>query len=413
MSNCVEARGVTTAGSSSRTFQSRVALLVDLATSFGRRVLEGVHSHPARQNWELLAESWGDFGAGDLLEGDRPDGIIFDGQSPELLQALTKVRLPMVDVQGVLNDGSASSVTADYDQVGRVAAGHLRERGFNQTGFLGLKNSPVSDLIEQAFVTASGEYTRQQVRFQTSLDWSGQQREFRQELSEWLESLPRPCGVLAADDVAARRLLQACRRLNVRVPEDLGVIGVGNYEMVTAVSDPTLSSVVIPARAIGYQAADSLHQMLSGGSISRIRLPAPAVAARHSTDLLAFESGLMRQAMEWMQAHLTESVRIPALSSHLCVSRRLLEQHFQTALGYGPAEQLRRLRLRRAEQLLRESDLSLAVISRMSGLVTAERLCVLFRQYLNLTPGEYRKMLTQPERSQFSAEELKPKQISG
>lgn len=396
MSNCVEA-GISPA-SPHRSSQPRVALLVDLATSFGRRVLEGVHSHPARQNWELLAESWGDFGAGDLLEGDRPDGVIFDGQSPELLHALAHSDLPMVDVQGVLSGGSASSVTADYEQVGRVAADHLRERGFIYTAFLGLRDSPVSAQIERAFVNCTREFSRRQDSFHTSLDWSGQQRTFRLALSEWLETLPRPCGVLAADDVAARRLLQACRKQNVRVPEDFGVIGVGDYEMVTTVSDPTLSSVVIPARSIGYEAAGSLHGLLNGDGPIHLRLPAPAVAARHSTDLLAFESGLLRQALEWMHAHLTESVRIPALSSHLCISRRLLEQHFQAGLGYGPAEQLRRLRLRRAEQLLRESDLGLSVIAKMSGLVTAERLCVLFRQYLNLTPGEYRRVLSQPER---------------
>lgn len=378
----------------------RVALLVDLATSFGRRVLEGVHSHPDRQNWELLAESWGDVGAADLLVAGRPEGIIFDSQSPELLEILARVQRPLVDLTGAFTGAQASSVTADYDQVGQLAALHLRERGFTQVGYLGLLGSQLSAQIERAFLDGCSDFANSSWTHKTPRDWSGQQDAQRQALTDWLAALPRPCGVLAADDVAARRLLQACRKLAVRVPEDLGLIGVGDYEMVTFISDPNLTSVVIPAREIGYQAAQCLADMFQGEPARQLKLPVTSLAARRSTDLLAFESGLLREALHWMREHLAESVRIPELASYLCVSRRLLEQHFQDGLGHGPAEQLRRLRLRRAERLLRETELGLASVAKMSGLGSAERLCVLFRQHLGLTPGEYRRLLPPPGAAQ-------------
>ncbi|MBX3170532.1 MAG: substrate-binding domain-containing protein [Candidatus Eremiobacteraeota bacterium] len=371
----------------------RVALLVDLATSFGRRLLEGVHSHPARQQWDLLAESWGDVGAADLLDAGSPAGIILDSQSPELLQTLNRVDRPIVDLTGAVVHPRATSVTTDYRQVGQVAAQHMKERGFANLAFLGLRRSQPSEQIGQAFAAAARSWARRVDRFKTPRDWSGQQNHQRRALAEWVQSLPRPCGVLAADDVAAHRLLQICWRLELEVPQQLAVLGVGDYEIVSKVCDPSLSSVVIPAREIGVQAAACLARLMAGQTVAPVKLPAPAVAARRSTDLLAFEDDLLRRAVDWMNGHLAETIRVPQLADHLCVSRRLLEQHFQDVLGYGPAEQLRRIRLHQAERLLRETDLGLASVARMTGLGTAERLCVLFRQYLQLTPGEYRRML--------------------
>lgn len=368
---------------------SRVAFLVDLATSFGRKILEGVHSHPARQDWTLLAESWGDVDRADLL---GIDGIFVGYEEPELTRLLLASPCPIVDLSGALEKPDCSRVTVDYHQVGRVAAEHLRNRGFRNLGYLGLKQWAASEQISTGFLEAAADFAQQVQRHQIPRNWGGPQRHHPEELSAWLSGLPEPCGILAADDVAARRLLQACRRTGRQVPQKLAVLGVGDFEMVTVISDPTLSSVMVPAREIGYQAADCLAGMLGGGKARQIRLPCASIAARRSTDTLAWDDPIIRAALEWLRVHATESLRMPALADHLSVSRRLLEQRFRATLGHGPAEQLRRIRLRRAESLLRETDLGLDSIAKMAGLRTAEHLCVLFRQYHQQTPGAYRSM---------------------
>jgi len=374
----------------------RVAFMVDLATSFGRKVLEGVHSHPSRQHWSLLAESWGDVGREDLLREGTLDGIIVDSDEPQMVQTLQAFDGPIVDLSGSLRHPRCSRVAADYAQIGRVGAEHLRDRGFHRLGFLGIGRWPASREIEKGFAEAAGQFASQLSRYQSPRRWTGHQTRERESLAEWLSGLQRPCGVLAGDDVAGRRLLQACRRLDLAVPEQVAVLGVGDYEMVTTISDPTLSSVIVPAREIGFQAADSLQRLFHDPTdLSQRKVSSPSVAARRSTDSLAWEDPLLCAALQWLNDHATESLRVPDLAQHLCVSRRLLEQRFRDALGHGPAEQLRRVRLRRAESLLRETDLGLGPIAKMSGLGTAERLCVLFRQYLHITPGTYRSLLPQ------------------
>lgn len=374
--------------------------MVDLATSFGRKVLEGVHNHPARQQWSLLAESWGDVGWEDLLGEGSLDGIIVDSDQPELVRTLQSFGGPIVDLSGSMRHPHCSVVAADYAQVGRLGAEHLRDRGFHRLGFLGMPRWAASRQIETGFLQAAEEFASSLTRHQSPRRWNGRQARERESLTEWLSGLPRPCGILAGDDVAGRRLLQACRKLDLQVPQQVAVLGVGDYEMVTTISDPTLSSVIVPAREIGFQAAGSLERLfIHAGDLSETKVPSPAVAARRSTDSLAWEDPLLCAALQWLNEHATESLRVPDLAQHLCVSRRLLEQRFRDALGHGPAEQLRRVRLRRAESLLRETDLGLGPIAKMSGLGTAERLCVLFRQYLHITPGTYRSLLPQSRAS--------------
>ncbi|MBN9417367.1 hypothetical protein ABS71_19340 [bacterium SCN 62-11] len=367
----------------------RVAFMVDLSTSFGRRVLEGVHSHPARHGWTLLAESWGDVGGEDL---GGVDGVIVDSQDPEVLKALSAFEGPVADLGGILEGPGRVRVSPDYAQAGQVAAEHLRDRGFRNLAFLGIRRWQPSDMIGQNFAREAAEFAIGISSFKTPRRWSGQQSRYRDELDQWLAGLPGPCGVLAADDVAGRRLLQACRRAELKVPEEVAVLGVGDYEIVARVSDPALSSVIVPARELGVRAAECLEQCFQGQQPREVLLGCPSVAARRSTDAMAWEDPLLRAALSWLRDHLAEPLKVPDLAAHLCVSRRLLEQRFQSSLGYGPAEHLRRLRLRRAGNLLRETDLSLAPIAKMCGLGTAERLCVLFRDYLGVTPGSYRDL---------------------
>ena len=64
-----------------------------------------------------------------------------------------------------------------------------------------------------------------------------------QALREWIAALPKPCGILAANDTVAEEVLAVCTNLNLHVPEDVMIVGVDNDEQICEQSDPTISSV--------------------------------------------------------------------------------------------------------------------------------------------------------------------------
>ena len=63
------------------------------------------------------------------------------------------------------------------------------------------------------------------------------------ELIDWVRNLPRPVGMMTCNNVRARQVLSACCEAGVRVPDEVGVVGVNNDELVCAFCDPPLSSV--------------------------------------------------------------------------------------------------------------------------------------------------------------------------
>ena len=57
-------------------------------------------------------------------------------------------------------------------------------------------------------------------------------------LVEWLQSLPKPVGIFATNDLRGQHVLDACARDNVAVPEQVAVIGVDNDELLVQSVQP-------------------------------------------------------------------------------------------------------------------------------------------------------------------------------
>ncbi|WP_149499838.1 helix-turn-helix domain-containing protein [Roseiconus lacunae] len=74
------------------------------------------------------------------------------------------------------------------------------------------------------------------------------------------------------------------------------------------------------------------------------------------------------------------------------ISRRRLEQRFRTELKRSPAEEIRRVRMAHVGRLLQDSDKPVATIATEAGFASGASLSQAFRQYFQMTPGEYRRL---------------------
>src|SRR6476661_2994896 len=74
--------------------------------------------------------------------------------------------------------------------------------------------------------------------------WSWKSQNLRQRLhDEVLRALPRPCGVFAGNDVIACFLIEAARFHGMRIPRDVGVIGVDDDPIPNAAAGLAISSI--------------------------------------------------------------------------------------------------------------------------------------------------------------------------
>jgi LacI family transcriptional regulator len=64
---------------------------------------------------------------------------------------------------------------------------------------------------------------------------------------------------MACNDDRGQQVLDACRRGDISVPDDVAVLGVDNDEILCNLAHPPLSSVDLDNRRIGYEAAALPH----------------------------------------------------------------------------------------------------------------------------------------------------------
>ncbi len=69
--------------------------------------------------------------------------------------------------------------------------------------------------------------------------------------------------LVCVSDPVAFGALNACRRLGIRVPEDLAITGFGQFEIAT-VSEPQITTVAVGAREIGAEVAGLLDAVFGG-----------------------------------------------------------------------------------------------------------------------------------------------------
>jgi transcriptional regulator GlxA family with amidase domain len=79
------------------------------------------------------------------------------------------------------------------------------------------------------------------------------------------------------------------------------------------------------------------------------------------------------------------------MAKKLAVSRRQLFRKLRAAAGCSPNTFIRTLRLRRAAQLLTESQMTVTEITYAVGFSDLKYFRSIFREYYGVTPGEYLK----------------------
>ena len=99
---------------------------------------------------------------------------------------------------------------------------------------------------------------------------------------------------------------------------------------------------------------------------------------------------MVARAQHWLQKHLGDAVKLPALASSLAVSERTLIRRFNSVLGATPLSYLQKLRTQTARTLLESSDLSVEAIARHVGYQNTGSFSRLFREHVGMTPGTYR-----------------------
>ncbi|MFG0254297.1 MAG: helix-turn-helix domain-containing protein, partial [Rhodopirellula sp. JB053] len=156
---------------------------------------------------------------------------------------------------------------------------------------------------------------------------------------------------------------------------------------------PSLSSVILPGKRVGYEAARNLDRLMRGETLeSECVLVDPlGIAARQSTDVLAIEDKEIAIAVRFIRDHHCEGINVQDVVDAVSLSRRSLESRFQARVGRTLHQEITRRRIDRVCQLLNETSLTLAEIAARTGYQNEEYMSVAFRRAMKVPPGRYRR----------------------
>ena len=383
--------------------QFHVALIVETATVYGRRLLRGITRYVRTHGpWSVFLEQRGlTESVPAWLRDWEGDGVISRVTTPELAEHLRKIGKPVVDLTDMHGEIGLPRIWSDDQAIGSMAAQHLRERGFRYFAFCGFSDHHWSNQRREGF---AGALTSSDGELCGSFEshWGGPEahrwEDEQEEICNWLGKLPKPVGIMASNDMRGQHVLDACTRMSIAVPEEVAVIGCDDDEILCELSNPPLSSVIPNPQRIGYEAAELLHTMMTSGSAARKkyfnerRAVGPlGVTTRQSTDVLAIEDPLIASAVHYIREHACTGLTVEQLLDNVEISRSMLERGFRRYVRRSPHAEIRHVQLKRVCQLLSETELPLDQIAELTGFKHPEYLSVVFKREMSETPGRYRQ----------------------
>ena len=376
----------------------------------GREQLSGVfdyiNDHP---DWEMqIIYSRTDIADGRLESAlENADGLILSiaygiarladrliDRNPQIKAVVTNDHLaPLVDGRP-----NCRTLLIDSVSVGREAAHYLGSLGrFASYGFVhGAIRYPWSIEREDGFRSA---LPRKAPLFvfpgkdrSTATNDPASTVISHDELGQWIEGLPKPAAVFGANDLFASEIITVCERFNIKVPQQVSVIGCDNDPLLLANTRPALTSLQLPFRELGYRAAATLGLLLKGKNPPRgtVRVSGTKLFERGSSAAVPPATLLVEKARKYIDEHACSGIRARDVVEHCGVSRSLLDLRFRQIAGKSVLAYILDVRLSEVKRLLDETDRRIWQIGHDCGFNDPDNLKRLFRKRFGLSMREYR-----------------------
>ena len=208
-----------------------------------------------------------------------------------------------------------------------------------------------------------------------------------------VQTLPLQTGIIAADDSQAMRVLQSCKKIGKKVPEEIAVLGIDNDTHLCNLLTPQLSSLDQNAEYVGYEASRLLDLKMNRRKIPElpILIPPLQVVTRRSTEVTAIGDPDIAAALHYIREYATQGIQVSDVVNEINLSKRTLIRQFQKILGRSPKDEITRVCLNHAKYLLIHTTLPVYVVAKQSGYHSVEYFVSIFRKHTGKSPLQFRR----------------------
>lgn len=191
---------------------------------------------------------------GVILGGDAPIDLVSELQSQNVAIVLANNRMMGYDLPSIVSD--------ERDGI-QQAINHFIEKGHRHIAMLSGRFQPyiVGERYNGFFQSMSARGLSVSAADVKMCDANVDSA--TQAAIELLDQEDRPTAILGTNDVVAAGIMKAARRLGLRMPEDLAVIGVDDSTICNML-EPELTSVHIDCHKMGELCVERLRSVLEG-----------------------------------------------------------------------------------------------------------------------------------------------------
>ncbi|MCR5751958.1 MAG: substrate-binding domain-containing protein [Kiritimatiellae bacterium] len=383
----------------------RVVVALRMAGIAGQDKLNGIFNYLSEgRRWQLIIyRTKHEFTAETVrheLERKADGFIVGIPKTEDALCALAATNIPTVVMNVSGGDierrkENIAFVKSDSQTVGREAAHALLKQGvYKSYGYVGYRTdddwsrergTAFRDALDKAgFVGRMMDITHYKGNV-----------EDKATILEWLQALPKPSGILAACDDRAFEILDICRDADIKVPAEIGILGVNNDPLLCENAEPRLSSIQPDFVEEGRLAAELLEKMMSGGSIpaeKRLRrVGIRAIVHRDSTVAQSEAGKLVQKVLAYIEREAVRGIGVEDVARRFKVSRSLLEMRFRELQNESVYEAMLRIRLAEVKRRLRQTEDPISEITMACGWENPTPPKALFKRRFGISMREYRK----------------------
>jgi LacI family transcriptional regulator len=281
---------VDSVGSSLAKGVSSIVILVapDISNPFFAKVIAGVRESLGADYQLLLSVT----DAGEFPQADdvrklmalRPAGLLVDAPNAGFLEDLAAAGpLVLLDAPGL--EAYAPSVNLDVANGARQLAAHLSDAGHRQVAYVDSVTGTATFAIRrEAFLdegAAHGISVDPDHIISTTIDVGGAAAAFAAAWPAWQRA--GVTAVVCCTDTHAYGLLQEARVAGVQIPGQLAIAGFDDLPY-SATSNPSLTSVHLPATSLGLKAGGQLRRLMEGHRLEQPQLTLESsLVVRNST----------------------------------------------------------------------------------------------------------------------------------
>ena len=312
-----------------------------------------------------------------------------------ITKELLKLKIPIILAIHYSYPKNLPFIKTDSCSIAKMASEHFIEKGFTHFAFCGFDNYEWSNERKSYFCHFNSEcgyetYVYAPPNTRTSFDWEKEQRN----VSEWVKILPKPVGILACNDDRGQHILEVCKRINFKVPEDVAVVGVDNDPMICEIGYPPLTSIALNVESAGYEAAKLLDQLINGKKMKgqQIMVTASHIVQRQSSDILAVNDREVASAIRFIKENANNKILVKDIVKTTGLGRRTLEQRFRRTIHRSIYDEIRKVCVEWITKLLLETDLPISRITALFNFTDVEHISRYFKKEKGIGLRQFRSL---------------------